>query len=54
MLGIAGILNQTADKIIYPLVRPDDMAGLGVYGACVKIAMIMAMITQRFAMPTNR
>ncbi len=48
ILGLAGILNQTADKIIYPLICPDKMAELGVYGACVKIAMIMAMITQAF------
>ena len=50
VLGIAGILNQTADKIIYPLVSDaaDDRAQLGVYGACVKVAMIMAMITQAF------
>lgn len=51
VLGIAGILNQTADKIIFPLVYGDAEAGkseLGIYGACVKIAMIMAMITQAF------
>lgn len=51
VLGIAGILNQTADKIIFPLVYGDAEVGkqeLGVYGACVKIAMIMAMITQAF------
>lgn len=51
ILGIAGILNQTADKIIFPLVYGDADAGkveLGIYGACVKIAMIMAMITQAF------
>ncbi len=48
VLGIAGILNQTADKIIYPLICPDKIDELGVYGACVKIAMIMAMITQAF------
>ncbi len=48
VLGIAGILNQTADKIIYPLVCPGRLDELGVYGACVKIAMIMAMITQAF------
>lgn len=50
VLGIAGILNQTADKIIYPLVcdEADAKAQLGEYGACVKIAMIMAMITQAF------
>lgn len=50
VLGIAGVLNQTADKIIYPLVDTSSsaQAELGVYGACVKIAMIMAMITQAF------
>lgn len=50
VLGIAGILNQTADKIIYPLVSSgaEGNAQLGIYGGCVKIAMIMAMITQAF------
>lgn len=51
ILGIAGILNQTADKMIFPLVYPDKQEAqvqLGIYGACVKIAMIMAMITQAF------
>ena len=51
VLGVAGILNQTVDKMIFPLVYPDAAEGdvqLGIYGACVKIAMIMAMITQAF------
>lgn len=51
VLGLAGIFNQTADKILLPLVYPDRAEGqvlLGVYGACVKIAMIMSMITQAF------
>ncbi len=51
ILGVAGILNQAADKILFPLVYPDSSQAqveLGVYGACVKIAMIMAMITQAF------
>ena len=51
ILGIAGILNQVADKIIFPLIYPDEAEAnvqLGVYGSCVKIAMIMAMITQAF------
>lgn len=50
VLGIAGQLNQTADKIIYPYVREglQGQVELGIYGACVKIAMIMAMITQSF------
>ena len=51
ILGITGVLNQTADKMLFPLVYPDRAQAdveLGVYGACVKIAMIMAMITQAF------
>ena len=51
VLGIAGILNQVADKIIFPLVYPEETQAniqLGIYGSCVKIAMIMAMITQAF------
>ena len=50
VLGIAGILNQTADKILFPYIyKGDDVhAQLGIYGAASKIAMIMAMITQAF------
>ena len=50
VLGIAGILNQTADKILFPKIYPGEDANiqLGIYGSAVKIAMIMAMITQAF------
>ena len=51
ILGIAGILNQVADKIIFPFVYPDRAQAavqLGIYGAASKIAMIMAMLTQAF------
>lgn len=51
VLGIMGILNQAADKMIFTLVHPDESAAkveLGIYGSCVKVAMIMAMITQAF------
>ncbi len=50
LLGIAGILNQTLDKIIFPYLYAgsDAKAQLGIYGAATKIAMIMAMITQAF------
>ncbi len=50
VLGIAGILNQTADKIMFPYIYKgnDAHAQLGIYGAASKIAMIMAMITQAF------
>ena len=51
ILGVAGILNQVADKIIFPFVYPDEAVAtiqLGIYGAASKIAMIMAMFTQAF------
>lgn len=51
VLGIAGILNQVADKIIFPFAYPDKAEAtvqLGIYGAASKIAMVMAMFTQAF------
>ena len=51
ILGVAGILNQVADKIIFRHIYPDKVEAktqLAIYGACSKIAMIMAMLTQAF------
>ncbi|MDH6359230.1 oligosaccharide flippase family protein [Parabacteroides sp. PF5-9] len=51
LLGIAGIFNQTADKIIFPFLFEDKMYAneqLGIYGACFKIAVIMVMFIQAF------
>ena len=50
ILGIAGILNQTADKILFPYLykQGNSIEQLGIYGAASKIAMIMVMITQAF------
>jgi O-antigen/teichoic acid export membrane protein len=50
VLGVAGILNQAADKMLFPYIYKgvDMQSQLGIYGACSKIAMIMAMITQAF------
>ena len=50
LFGIAGILNQVADKICFNHLVPGEegKVQLGIYGACVKIAMIMALITQAF------
>ena len=50
LLGVAGILNQTIDKVLFPFLSSADNASreLGIYGAASKIAMIMAMITQAF------
>ncbi|MBO6044763.1 MAG: lipopolysaccharide biosynthesis protein [Bacteroidales bacterium] len=50
LLSLVGVLNQVADKILLPRLMPgeDGMVQLGIYGACVKIAMIMALLTQAF------
>lgn len=50
LLSLVGILNQVADKILFPWLMPGEegMVQLGIYGACVKIAMIMSLLTQAF------
>lgn len=50
LLGIAGILNLNADKIIYTYLVPgkEGIVDLSIYGACVKVAAIMAMLMQAF------
>lgn len=51
ILGVAGIMNQTIDKILYPILIPDHIEAtrqLGIYGACYKIAIIMVMFLQAF------
>ena len=50
VLGVAGIMNQTLDRILFPYLYPyaDAQAQLGIYGACFKVAMVMMMFTQAF------
>ena len=50
ILGIAGILNLNADKIMYPYLVPSKQGviDLSIYGAAVKVAAIMAMLMQAF------
>lgn len=51
ILGIAGIFNQTADKILFPFLFEDKAYAdeqLGIYGACFKIAVVMVMFAQAF------
>ncbi|MDR3260344.1 MAG: oligosaccharide flippase family protein [Tannerella sp.] len=51
ILGIAGVFNQSADKILYPFLFEDKAfanAQLGIYGACFKIAVVMVMFIQAF------
>ena len=51
VLGLAGIMNQTIDKILLPILESDKnqaMEELGIYGACYKVAVIMVMFLQAF------
>jgi len=50
ILSIAGVINQSLDKILYPFLVPgiEGIQQLGIYSACFRIAMIMAMFTQAF------
>ncbi len=52
VMGLAGQLNQAASQILFPYFfdgsQEEARAQLGIYGACIKIAMIMVMITQAF------
>ena len=51
LAGVAGIMNQTIDKIIFPSLVSDPaeaMSQLGIYRANYKIAIVMVMFTQAF------
>lgn len=52
ILGIAGQLNQSASQILFPYffdgTAQEAKVQLGIYGGCIKIAMIMVIITQAF------
>ena len=50
ILSLLGILNNVADKMLYPFLVPgkEGAVQLGIYGGCVKIAMIMSLLTQAF------
>lgn len=51
VLGVAGIMNQTVDKILLPWLVPDHseaLTQLGIYGANYKIAIVMVMFIQAF------
>ena len=52
ILGLAGQLNQSASTLIFPYFYNGPIAEahaqLGIYGATIKLAMIMVIITQAF------
>lgn len=51
VLGVAGILNQTVNTLLFPYLYADKataMAELGIYNANYKIAIVMVMFIQAF------
>lgn len=51
ILGLAGIMNQTIDKLLLPVIITDShsaLTALGIYGANYKIAVVMVMFIQAF------
>lgn len=51
IVGLAGVANQHIDKILIPFLIPEDqnpMEQLGIYGAGVKVAVLMNMFIQAF------
>ncbi|MES2680801.1 MAG: oligosaccharide flippase family protein [Bacteroidota bacterium] len=50
ILGLAGMINETFDRIVLKYLLPEDIADyqVGVYSNCYKIAMLMAIFTQAF------
>lgn len=51
IVGITGVANQHIDKILIPFLIPEEqnpMEQLGIYGAGVKIAVLMNMFIQAF------
>jgi len=50
VLGIAGIMNQILDKILFPFLLKGHYGDtqLGIYGATSKMALVMLMFTQAF------
>ncbi len=48
--GIAGVANEALDKLLLKYILPESiaMSQVGIYGACFKIALIMAIFIQAF------
>ncbi len=51
ILGFAGIVNETFDRVILKHLLPPDsdpMAQLGIYGACYKVSILMTLFIQTY------
>lgn len=50
--GLAGMVNETADRAVLKFLLPADVADkqLGIYGACYKLAVLITLFIQAFRM----
>lgn len=50
ILGFAGMINETFDRIIIKKLLPEDIGreAQGIYGACYKVAILMTVFIQAF------
>ena len=50
--GLAGMVNETADRVILKYLLPVDVADaeIGIYGACYKLAVLITLFIQAFRM----
>ncbi len=50
--GLAGMVNETADRVILKYLLPEDIADseIGIYGACYKLAVLITLFIQAFRM----
>jgi O-antigen/teichoic acid export membrane protein len=50
--GLAGMVNETADRVVMKYLLPEDLADreLGIYGACYKLAVLITLFIQAFRM----
>lgn len=50
--GLAGMINETADRIILKYMLPEEIADahIGIYGACYKLAVLITLFIQAFRM----
>ncbi|WP_139925544.1 oligosaccharide flippase family protein [Hymenobacter sp. DG01] len=54
-MGLAGMVNETLDRILLPKWLPKDfypgqsnLAAVGIYGACYKLSILMSLVIQAF------
>lgn len=50
VVGLAGMMNETLDRILLKYLLPEDegLTAVGIYGACYKISILLALFRQAF------